>query len=189
MTARHPAINRYIVELLPYRGGEQRGLAEHLGISEAAVSRWISFQTSPSSKFWPGIADYFDIDVATIEAMTAARSVPAGVAGDRIAQLQDEVINLQARVDRIERLWDLEHPADQRINHASEMEPVNALYLAAGSAKAAVVARWDRLAPVVEGEKDRAMAAGSGEQLGQDPTEGATTSRPRGHSPAEQDDA
>ncbi len=139
MSARHPAINRYITQLLPYRGGEQRGLAEHLGVSEAAVSRWISFESSPRAALWPGIADYFDIDVAEIEAMASGRQVPDGPAPG-VDELRVELLNLRSRIDRMERLWDLEHPDDQRVGHAIDVE-------------------W----PVKPDVEDHALAAASGD--------------------------
>lgn len=49
-------------------GISQSGLAERLGVSQAAIGQWEREVTAPRSKYFPELAKIFDIDVALIVA-------------------------------------------------------------------------------------------------------------------------
>ena len=102
MAPRHPRITQFIATSLPQRPGRQRLLAEAIGVSGPTVSRWLKHETSPDPELWPALAEFFNVDLSSIEDMANTRPATPDDALNDLAKLYPEIHDLAVRLLHVE---------------------------------------------------------------------------------------
>jgi transcriptional regulator with XRE-family HTH domain len=83
----------------------QREAAEAIGVSQQALSSWVSGDSIPSRRQSPRLAKWLDLPEETVRRMrlTAAENQHSGIAVARLDHIEDELDSLVRQVEDIRR--------------------------------------------------------------------------------------
>jgi transcriptional regulator with XRE-family HTH domain len=71
-----------IIELIGYKHGEKKKLADNLGISQNVFTSWFAGKSESYKKYAPIIADYFDVSVDYLSGKTDDKNKKSATLSD-----------------------------------------------------------------------------------------------------------
>lgn len=100
---RFPAVNDLIADAADQAGrGARVGLARHCGVQPTSSGRWINRELTPDKRYWDCIEEYFDLPSGSLAAAAGFRTPVPGSYGQRLAELEERVGSLEARLADVE---------------------------------------------------------------------------------------
>ena len=97
---------RALSEEIARRDQSQREAAEHLGVTQQTLSRWLHRLLIPAAENVPAIARYLHLPIAAVRAMRAGMRRPKMGRDDeilsRLDRLTEAITRLVAAVERLE---------------------------------------------------------------------------------------
>lgn len=112
---KYPTVQRFFASQFEAATGQtQKDLADHVGVEEGSVSRWVAGDSRPKRTYWEGIASFFGVNREAVMAAVLGR--PPELGDDAVAVLMTAITSsTKAATDLMERIDERLESIDRRL--------------------------------------------------------------------------